>query len=624
MPTTASSTPFAACAEEVRRLYASAGELERAGNVLAIAPLSGREWFETLSRKLLPQLVDEPFLVAAVVGGTNIGKSVVFNHLAGCRASATSPLASGTKHPVCLVPAGFTERHNLAVVFPGFELHSWETAEAALEDRTDDCIFWRESEFLPGNLLVLDTPDIDSDAVVNWRRADCIRHCADVLIAVLTQQKYNDAAVKQFFRKAAAEDKAILVVFNQCLLPEDEAYWPLWLATFSRETGISPDLVYLAPNDRRAAEENRLPFLRRDAEGRGEAASERASDLRKDLSEMHFVEIKMRTLRGSLTQVLTGVPEYLAEIERTSAAFRGAADLLSTQQLARVDNWPAPPPRELVAEIRRWWHAQRQGFTRTIHTVYGTVGEGLTWPFRWMKRKITGDAPDPRETYRRQEWDAIVLAVNELYDELTRLSQLGNDLLRPRLERLLAGATRSELIDKLSREHAALDLDAELQSVVQTQMQSFRGDSPNLFALFKRLDSLAAMARPVTSVVLFVAAAGPVGHAIAPMVTDAAAQSVVIHVVGDIAGGTGAVVVGETALTGTAGGLRHLEAKFQQLQTAFTARRVAWFAEFLKRNLLGELQEELRVAADVPRSLAFQNVRASVAKLGTLFQDQRG
>ena len=34
---------------------------------------------------------------------------------------------------------------------------------------------------------------------------DDARICADVLIAVLTQQKYNDAAVKDFFRKAAAE-----------------------------------------------------------------------------------------------------------------------------------------------------------------------------------------------------------------------------------------------------------------------------------------------------------------------------------------------------------------------------------------------------------------------------------
>ncbi|MGV2333591.1 MAG UNVERIFIED_CONTAM: hypothetical protein LVR18_05525 [Planctomycetaceae bacterium] len=65
-------------------------------------------------------------------------------------------------------------------------------------------MFWRPAAELPDWLLVLDTPDIDSDARVNWQRADAVRRSADVLIAVLTQQKYNDAAVKEFFRRGAA------------------------------------------------------------------------------------------------------------------------------------------------------------------------------------------------------------------------------------------------------------------------------------------------------------------------------------------------------------------------------------------------------------------------------------
>ncbi len=104
--------------------------------------------------------------------------------------------------------------------------------------------------------MILDTPDIDSDVQVNWRRADAVRRVADVLIAVLTQQKYNDAAVKRYFRNAAEEGKVVLVVFNQCQLPEDEAYWPLWLDTFCRETGVAPRLLCRAqrPPGRRGGE----------------------------------------------------------------------------------------------------------------------------------------------------------------------------------------------------------------------------------------------------------------------------------------------------------------------------------------------------------------------------------
>ena len=143
-------------------------------------------------------------------------------------------------------------------------------ADDALVDRPEDRIFWRTAAGTPPNLLILDTPDIDSDVQVNWRRADAVRRVADVLIAVLTQQKYNDAAVKRYFRSAAEEGKVVLVIFNQCQLPEDEAYWPLWLDTFCRETGVAPRLIYVAPNDRRAAEEGRLPFFEKTNESKCE------------------------------------------------------------------------------------------------------------------------------------------------------------------------------------------------------------------------------------------------------------------------------------------------------------------------------------------------------------------
>ena len=81
---------------------------------MELAPLDGREWYRSLCEKLVPQLGEETYLVVAVVGGTNIGKSVIFNHIADARLSATSPLASGTRHPVCVVPEGFASGHDLA------------------------------------------------------------------------------------------------------------------------------------------------------------------------------------------------------------------------------------------------------------------------------------------------------------------------------------------------------------------------------------------------------------------------------------------------------------------------------------------------------------------------------
>ncbi|MFN7804774.1 MAG: GTPase, partial [Planctomycetaceae bacterium] len=511
------SLPLAECAHLVRRLETAVQGLAQQAAVLGLPGLEGREWYEQLQRKLLPQLSGEPFVVAAVVGGTNIGKSVIFNHLAGVRASATSPLASGTKHPTCLVPGGFTTQHPLGEIFPGFELIPWSQAGAALDETDRHLLFWKPAPELPSNLLILDTPDIDSDAPVNWLRADRVRACADVLVAVLTQQKYNDAAVKQFFRKAAAEDKAVIVVFNQVLLPEDEQYWPKWLETFSRETGVQPDLVYIAPNDRRAAEENRLPFYERAwpvEDGRTATVATPSTpsvprNLRDDLASLKFRDIKLRTLRGSLRQVVSttdGAPAWLSEVRRRSAGFQDASTLLSMQQLARIDNWPSPPAALFVNQIREWWRLQREGWTKTIHDGYSRLGETVLAPLSWARQKLSGPTPDPAEAYLAQERQLMLQTIEELYAELTRLSQLGNELLRPRLEKLLSGTSRSDVLEQLSREQGNLNVTRELHEVVSQQMTRFRDESPGSFGLLKKLDTAAALARPVTSVALFAAA----------------------------------------------------------------------------------------------------------------------
>ena len=236
----------------LQRFDLALGALGRGAEWLGVARPEGEEWFELLRHKLLPQARAQPLLVVAVVGGTNIGKSLLFNQLAGENASAVSPLAAGTKHPVLLVPPGFADSAALPELFAGFTLQSWQTPEAALGASADDLLFCREGVNVPPRLLLLDTPDIDSDAEVNWHRADTIRQCADVLVAVLTQQKYNDAAVKQFFRHAAEADKVVLVVFNQCDVELDAPYWPQWLDTFAGETGLRPELEYVVPHDRRA------------------------------------------------------------------------------------------------------------------------------------------------------------------------------------------------------------------------------------------------------------------------------------------------------------------------------------------------------------------------------------
>lgn len=605
----------------VQRLCSALDRFQIAAQSLQLQPLAGREWFEILSRKLRPQLGDESFLIAAVVGGTNIGKSVVFNHAAGFPASATSPLASGTRHPTCLAPVGFAERHNLQELFPGFAITPWSGPEPALRD-TDGVhrLFWRESERMPANLLLLDTPDVDSDARINWERADHIRQSADVLLAVLTQQKYNDAAVKEFFRKAAHEDKAVLLVINQVLLPEDEAYWPLWAETFCSETGIVPEAIYIAPNDRRAADSLSLPFYERPLphSSRQVANPEQPRSLLEDLSRLKFLDVKLRSLRGSLRTVLdprTGAPAWLDEVRRRTKEFQSAAELLATHKLAEVSDWPTVPAPAVVTELRRWWRDQREGWSRQVHGFYNALGESIAWPFRKARTLIQGEQKPLLDSYREQEWSAILTTVESVYDRLNFLAELGNDLLQPRLRELLSGTSRAEVLNQIRSAHHEVDFAADLHELVDAELRTFRTDRPDAYEMFRKLDAVAAAARPATSVILFVTGFGPVGHAITPVFADAAVQGVV-HFAGDVAGGTMAAAVGETMLSsGTGTSVAYVEARFRKLQTTFTARRAAWLASHLQQALLGSMPADLHRAASFLDSPEYREVRDALGAL---------
>ena len=625
---------FQTCSSNIRKLMPALSELELQATILQSAPLAGREWFELLRQKLVPQLGEQAFLVVAVVGGTNIGKSVIFNHLAGCKASASSPLASGTKHPVCLVPEGFTDTHSLESVFPDFQLHEWTDAALSLQESDAHQIFWRTAKELPPSLLILDTPDIDSDARVNWVRADAVRRCADVLIAVLTQQKYNDAAVKEFFRKAGDEDKAVVVVFNQCLLPEDEPYWPVWLNTFCRETHIHPDAVYLAPGDRRAAEELRLPFFARSYSAIANPDNHDSADdsvklasgvpdntprsLSADLARLRFREIRLRTLLGSLRELThpqRGIPGYLREIRSASEDLGRTASRMATDSVVQIRNWPAPANASLVSEIRLWWQARQEGWARKINSAYSLVGNGILWPIRAARRALQGDPIPPMDDYRDREWAAILIVVEELFDKLQWMADSGNEIIRPRIESVLNGEARANLLSLLKARQETVDFDEELRLVVDEQMKGFEKTKPDLFSMYRQLNNVSAAVRPMTSVVLFSIGFGPAGELVAPMLGHAAA-SAVVHVVADVAGGATAAIAGEAAVSSAAGsGAGLLQTWFHSLHSAFTTRRALWLTTLVHAELLGELPQELKTGAALSTSPAFLAVQKCVSEL---------
>ncbi len=599
-------------ANDVRMLSDAIKVLQAEAESLGAPACERREWHELLQHKLLPQVLGEPLLVVAVVGGTNVGKSIVFNHLAGEVASGVSPLASKTRHPVCLAPPGFVDESALRKIFAGFELAAWQRAEDPWDEGETHRLFWRTGAAAPPRLLLLDTPDVDSDAVINWQRADIVRHAADVLVAVLTQQKYNDAAVKQFFRKAAEADKPVIVVFNQCDLHDDAPYWSHWLRTFVSETGASVELVYVLPHDRQAARELRLPFYFVGADGHAPPAEQ--TSLRDELAALRFDAIKLRTMRGALRRVVDeehGLPAWLREIAHSAQELVAAGDSLrNATGLARVE-WPSLPVELLIAEIQPWWDLRRGTWSRRVHGFYRVLGTGMTWPLRKAWQAYAGPSREPAELFAEQERHAIIEAIGRLFDELERLAQLGNERLRPRLQQLLGGRSRTQLLEHVLAEHQRLPaIDESYRQFLAARLDQWSRDNPLWTNVLHATDQLLAVARPALTVTLFVG-----GGALANEMLHQATTQVVTHtatqIATDAAFASGITAAGETVV-GAAGktlqqGLAQL---MRQLDRGFTQQRAAWLVGFIQRELLGDLLAELDRGTTLVHGATIETIHA--------------
>ena len=184
------------------------------------------------------------------------------NTLVGSEISRSLPEAARTRHPVVSLPRGLAARIDLASLFPGFTPRPWSGEDDAIDPTDTDTLVWREDAAggQPARLVLLDTPDIDGTLRDHWQRAELVRNACDVIVAVLTQQKYNDAAVRDFFTAAAAARKTIIIVFNMVAWPDQRHVIAGWLKTFIAETGADPAAVYAAPFDFAAASAGRITF----------------------------------------------------------------------------------------------------------------------------------------------------------------------------------------------------------------------------------------------------------------------------------------------------------------------------------------------------------------------------
>ena len=582
-------------------------KIDALGQEMGLPAASLAEWHGNLFQKLLPQLAVEPFLVVAVTGGTNTGKSAVFNHLVGSRTSLVDPNATQTRHPVCSAAKSFLAEHraDLARVFADFELRDWQSERDAVDDGPANSLIVREDPAgtQPERLLLLDTPDVDGTMKENWRLAEIVRHAADVLVCVLTQQKYNDAAIRDFFRPAAEVDKTVLVVFNMVNQPEAPRQREVvggWLKTFCDQTGVDPMHVYVAPWDEPAVEANRLPFF---------PFTPCTTTPRQDLAELQFDAIKIRSFRGSLRGVLdptNGLPAYLAGVRHRAREYALARESLCRMNYSDRLDLPPFPPRLLMNEIWNWLGPRRTQFDRIVHGAYAVGWSMLSKAVRKLQAGMTQLAsgappeaePDDVQLFHDRERDCLRIAVARWLDRLNDYRRVGAELLKAELEQALSDVDRQSLFEDLENRHATMPMisDASRQ-FIQEELDAFERRNPRLVKTLTTGLLAAAVARPVVSVTLGYMG----GHAF-----DHLAWHVVVNWFTDLTAGAAGAAVGEAAAMQT--GQLALVPLIRRLYSRLYQERTEALFNEMNQLVLGPILKRIdRFSAAAADSADFQH-----------------
>jgi len=152
-------------------------------------------WKQAVDNRLLPRLMPEFPLVAAICGGGSSGKSTLFNTLVGSSASPTGGRAGINRR--ILVSLNTVHSHTTGVASALFEPFGCPPRQMTdMEELTtpgDPLLHY--GPCLPAGLALLDTPDFDTGAGGSYRNREMAEQslrAADILIYIFTNANYNN------------------------------------------------------------------------------------------------------------------------------------------------------------------------------------------------------------------------------------------------------------------------------------------------------------------------------------------------------------------------------------------------------------------------------------------------
>lgn len=152
-------------------------------------------WIRTVDQKLLPRLNTNHPLTVAICGGGSAGKSTLFNAMVGKPVSPVGGQAGLNRRVLVAAQEKLLKTEGYLKHLG----HAFDTLPEPLEDANQllepGVPLYCAGNQLPGNVILLDTPDIDTGAQGLYSNRDAARQAletADLFIYLFTNATYNN------------------------------------------------------------------------------------------------------------------------------------------------------------------------------------------------------------------------------------------------------------------------------------------------------------------------------------------------------------------------------------------------------------------------------------------------
>lgn len=343
--------------------------LEPFPDLLELVFQDTEEWHKLLRHKLLPHLAGEGCLVVAVAGGTNTGKSTVFNMLLGANVSPVRDTAAATCRPLVVGNALRAAQCLEGRLLPEFQPIALDEAEALVSaDAPPDALYVARNDSLPDHLVLLDIPDVDSIEKQHWDVAESIQAAGDVVIAVLTGEKYKDERVVGFFRRARAAGRVILPLMNKANPLDGYASARRHLDAFCADVGLENPVCFAVPHDFTLVEDFQRPI----------EALDGGPALRAYIEALDVAPIKKQVFHDTVLHFVALSAQFLARVRDTGASLRGIACEFEDRAEACSLRYDPEPGESVGKLVHQFIQSKRGALSRVIAWAGGFTGHYLS------------------------------------------------------------------------------------------------------------------------------------------------------------------------------------------------------------------------------------------------------